>query len=188
HASERVLDADKQDGAHDDWETSASQITSGERRSITTGEALYNAPRVGGGVPAILAAQLGKRYGHTDALKEVDLRVEAGEFFGLFGPNGAGQKLMLAAAFLHDPALVFLDEPFINLDPIYQRKLKDFLLGYVAHGGTVLMASHLLDIAEKLCDRVAVIRSGSIIATGTLNEIRGRDTDLESAFLRLVGA
>ena len=236
-------------------------------------------------MPAILAAQLGKRYGHTDALKEVDLRVEVGEFFGLFGPNGAGkttmlriltgqlrptsggaqvldvnvveeplrvkalvgivpevesppsyltafeylyfvgrvrhleslesriarwfdffdldenrtslckdlskgtrQKLMLAAAFLHDPALVFLDEPFINLDPIYQRKLKDFLLGYVAHGGTVLMASHLLDIAEKLCDRVAVIRSGSIIATGTLNEIRGRDTDLESAFLRLVGA
>jgi len=95
---------------------------------------------------------------------------------------------MLAAAFLHDPAVVFLDEPFINLDPIYQRKLKDFLLGYVAHGGTVLMASHLLDIAEKLCHRVAVIRNGSIIATGTVNEIRGRETDLESAFLRLVGA
>src|SRR5213596_194898 len=95
--------------------------------------------------------------------------------------KGTRQKLMLAAAFIHEPAVVFLDEPFINLDPIYQRKLKDFLLGYVAHGGTVLMASHLLDIAEKLCHRVAVIRNGSIIATGTVNEIRGRETDLKSA-------
>jgi ABC-2 type transport system ATP-binding protein len=102
--------------------------------------------------------------------------------------KGTRQKLMLAAAFIHDPALVFLDEPFINLDPIYQRKLKDFLLEYVARGGTAFMASHLLDIAEKLCSRVAVIRSGSILATGTLNEIRGGETDLESAFLRLVGA
>ena len=102
--------------------------------------------------------------------------------------KGTRQKLMLAAAFIHDPALVFLDEPFINLDPIYQRKLKDFLTGYVARGGTAFMASHLLDIAEKLCNRVAVIQGGSIVATGTVDEIRGREADLESAFLRLVGA
>jgi len=102
--------------------------------------------------------------------------------------KGTRQKLMLAAAFIHEPALVFLDEPFINLDPIYQRKLKDFLAEYVARGGTAFMASHLLDIAGKLCDRVAVIQSGSIIATGTVDQIRGGDTDLESAFLRLVGA
>lgn len=102
--------------------------------------------------------------------------------------KGTRQKLMLAAAFLHDPALVFLDEPFINLDPIYQRKLKDFLTDYVAGGGTAFMASHLLGIAEKLCDRVAVIRDGGIIATGTLDEVRGREEDLEAAFLRIVGA
>jgi len=102
--------------------------------------------------------------------------------------KGTRQKLMLAAAFIHEPAVVFLDEPFINLDPIYQRKLKDFLAEYVARGGTAFMASHLLDIAGKLCDRVAVIQSGSIIATGTVDQIRGGDTDLESAFLRLVGA
>ncbi len=101
--------------------------------------------------------------------------------------KGTRQKLMLAAAFIHDPRLVFLDEPFINLDPIYQRKLRDHLEDYVATGGTVFMASHLLDIAEKLCDHVAVIRDGSIIATGTVDQIRGVESDLESAFLRLVG-
>jgi ABC-2 type transport system ATP-binding protein len=95
---------------------------------------------------------------------------------------------MLAAAFLHDPALVFLDEPFINLDPIYQRKLKDFLLEYVSKGGTVFMASHLLDIAEKVCDRVAVIQDGAIVATGSVDEVRGSESDLEAAFLRIVGA
>jgi len=102
--------------------------------------------------------------------------------------KGTRQKLMLAAAFLHEPELVFLDEPFINLDPIYQRKLKDFLAEYIAQGGTAFMASHLLDIAEKLCDRVAVIQDGSIVATGTLDEIRGSERDLEAAFLRIVGA
>ena len=101
--------------------------------------------------------------------------------------KGTRQKLMLAAAFLHGPRVVFLDEPFINLDPIYQRKLKDFLAGYVSSGGTVLMASHLLEIAEKLCDRVAIIRDGSIIATGTVADVRGHEADLEAAFLRLVG-
>ena len=102
--------------------------------------------------------------------------------------KGTRQKLMLAAAFLHDPAVVFLDEPFINLDPIFQRKLKDFLEGYVRDGGTVFMASHLLGIAEKLCDRVAVIRAGAIVASGSLADVRGAEADLETAFLRLVGA
>ena len=101
--------------------------------------------------------------------------------------KGTRQKLMLASAFLHDPRLVFLDEPFINLDPIYQRKLRDLLRTYVSGGGTVFMASHLLDIAERLCDHVAVIRDGSIIATGSVDQVRGSETDLESAFLRLVG-
>ena len=101
--------------------------------------------------------------------------------------KGTRQKLMLAAAFIHDPALVFLDEPFINLDPIFQRKLREFLQEYVAGGGTVFMASHLLDIAERLCDHVAVIRDGALIATGSVEQVRGAEADLESAFLRLVG-
>jgi len=95
---------------------------------------------------------------------------------------------MLAAAFIHEPKLVFLDEPFINLDPIYQRKLREWLEEYVAGGGTVFMASHLLDIAQRLCDRVAVIRDGAIVASGSLEAIRGAEADLEAAFLKLVGA
>src|SRR5947199_1504111 len=102
--------------------------------------------------------------------------------------KGTRQKLMLAAALIHDPAHVFLNVHFVNLYAIHLRELKDFLAEYVARGGTAFMASHLLDIAGKLCDRVAVIQSGSIIATGTVDQIRGGDTDLESAFLRLVGA
>ena len=101
--------------------------------------------------------------------------------------KGTRQKLMIASAFLHDPRLVFLDEPFINLDPIYQHKLRDFLQEYVAGGGTVFMASHLLDIAERMCDHVAVIRDGAVIATGSVDQIRGSEADLEAAFLRLVG-
>jgi ABC-2 type transport system ATP-binding protein len=101
--------------------------------------------------------------------------------------KGTRQKLMIASAFIHDPGLVFLDEPFINLDPIYQRKLRIFLQEYVESGGTVFMASHLLDIAERLCNRVAVIRDGSVVATGSVDEICGSEADLESAFLRLVG-
>jgi len=95
--------------------------------------------------------------------------------------------IMLAAAFLHGPDLLFLDEPFINLDPIYQRRLKDYLLEYSAAGHTVFMCSHLLEIAEKLCDRVAVIDGGRVIAQGSVAEVRKEEKDLESAFLRLVG-
>ena len=101
--------------------------------------------------------------------------------------KGTRQKLMLAAAFIHGPDLLFMDEPFINLDPIHQRRLKDFLLEYSAAGHTVFMCSHLLEIAEKLCDRVAIVDGGKIIAQGSIAEVRREDRDLETAFLRLVG-
>ncbi len=135
--------------------------------------------------------------GRVRKLADVEARVERWlEFFDLLEDRdtlckdlskGTRQKLMLAAAFIHDPQLVFLDEPFINLDPIYQRKLRDFLEEYVGSGGTVFMASHLLEIAEKLCDHVAVIRDGAVIADGTVDQVRGAESNLESAFLRLVG-
>ena len=102
--------------------------------------------------------------------------------------KGTRQKLMLAAAFLHEPRLLFLDEPFINLDPIYQRRVKDHLSEFRDGGGTVFMCSHLLDIAEKLCDRVAILNSGHIITQGSITDVRGRAPDLETAFLELVGS
>ena len=102
--------------------------------------------------------------------------------------EGDATEAHAGGRFLHEPSLVFLDEPFINLDPIYQRKLREFLQEYIGGGGTVFMASHLLDIAEKLCDRVAVIQDGAIVATGSVDEIRGPEADLEAAFLRIVGA
>ena len=100
--------------------------------------------------------------------------------------KGNRQKLMIAGAFIHEPKLLFLDEPFINLDPVYQRKLKDHLSEYSRNGGTVFMCSHLLQIAEKLCNKVAVINKGRLIATGSLDSVRGRSSDLEQAFLELV--
>jgi len=101
--------------------------------------------------------------------------------------KGTRQKLMLAAAMLHRPRLLFLDEPFINLDPIYQRNLRERLADHVADGGTVFMASHLLDIAERLCSHVAVIHEGRIVADGAIQELTRGDGGLEGTFLRLVG-
>ncbi|MGQ9582331.1 MAG: ABC transporter ATP-binding protein [Thermoplasmatota archaeon] len=101
--------------------------------------------------------------------------------------KGQRQKLMLAAALIHEPALLILDEPFINLDPIFQRRTGDLLRGLTADGTTVLMCTHILDIAERLCSRVAVINRGRIMAVGALEELRERRGErLEDVFLRLV--
>lgn len=100
--------------------------------------------------------------------------------------KGARQKLMLASAFIHEPKIFFLDEPFINLDPIHQKKAKDYILECAREGRTILMCSHLLDIAEKLCDKVAIINDGMIVTSGSLDEVRGEEKDLESAFLSIM--
>ena len=101
--------------------------------------------------------------------------------------KGMRQKLMLASAFIHEPKLLFLDEPFINLDPIYQRTLRDYLEEYTSKGGTVFMASHILEIAERLCNRMAIVHLGKVVAQGSIEElVKGGDT-LEKLFLRSVG-
>jgi len=101
--------------------------------------------------------------------------------------KGMRQKIMLASAFIHDPALLFMDEPFINLDPIYQRILKDYLQEYIAKGGTVFMASHLLEIAEKLCNRLSIVNLGKVVAEGKIDEMLKGGENLERLFLRSVG-
>lgn len=101
--------------------------------------------------------------------------------------KGMRQKLMLASAFMHEPELLFLDEPFINLDPIYQKVLRDYLEEYVAKGGTVFMCSHILEIAERLCNRLAIVNLGRVVAQGTKEELLQNGESLERVFLRTVG-
>lgn len=101
--------------------------------------------------------------------------------------KGMRQKLMLASAFIHEPKLLFLDEPFINLDPIYQRTLREYLEKFVAGGGTVFMASHILEIAQRLCHRMAIVNLGRVVAQGSIDELVKGDDTLEKLFLRSVG-
>ena len=101
--------------------------------------------------------------------------------------KGQRQKVMLASAFIHEPRLLLLDEAFINLDPIYQLRLRDYLRELRAEGRTIFMCTHLLEIAEKLCSRVAVIDCCRIVAEGTIDELRFREGEgLEEIFMRAV--
>ena len=235
--------------------------------------------------PLVVAKDLGKRYGDFIALHPLDVKVSAGEFFGVFGPNGAGkstfiklltgqlrasiggvevlginaatdpqklkanigivpesesppsyltpseflqfvgklrgvddleqkvehwldwfgiqekrdtmckdlskgqrQKVMLASAFIHEPRLLFLDEPFANLDPIYQRKCRQWLLDIVEDGGTIFLCSHVLEMAERMCNRMAIINNGKVLAAGTVSGLKETPSEtLEDVFIRLVG-
>jgi len=235
--------------------------------------------------PLVVAKDLGKRYGDFIALHPLNVKVSAGEFFGVFGPNGAGkstfiklltgqlrpsiggvevlgvnakndpqklkanigivpesesppsyltpseflqfvgklrgvddldnkvehwldwfgiqekrdtmckdlskgqrQKVMLASAFIHEPRLLFLDEPFANLDPIYQRKCRKWLLDLVESGGTIFMCSHVLEMAERMCNRMAIINNGKVLASGTVEGLKlNSKENLEDVFIRLVG-
>jgi ABC-2 type transport system ATP-binding protein len=101
--------------------------------------------------------------------------------------KGMRQKLMLASAFIHEPKLLFLDEPFINLDPIYQRLLREYLEDYISKRGTVFMASHILEISERLCNKLAIVNLGRIVAQGRINDLVRKGENLEKLFLRSVG-
>ncbi len=100
--------------------------------------------------------------------------------------RGNRQKLMVAQAFLHEPTLVFIDEPLVNLDPLIQKRVKDFFRDYVAKENTIFLCTHLLEIAEELCDEVAIIDRGDIVARGTLKDILEESAHLSDAFLTLV--
>jgi ABC-2 type transport system ATP-binding protein len=101
--------------------------------------------------------------------------------------KGQKKKLTLSAALLHEPGMLFMDEPFLDLDPLIQRKLKSWLLDFVKGGGTVFLNTHILELAEKLCTRVGIIDKGKLVAVGSLEELRkGANEDLEQIFVRLV--
>ena len=100
---------------------------------------------------------------------------------------GMTKKLALAAALLHAPSVVFLDEPFGAIDPISTKTVEELLARFVGRGGTIVFSSHVMDVVERLCDRVAVIAHGRIVAAGPLDEVADGG-DLREAFFRLVGA
>jgi len=100
--------------------------------------------------------------------------------------RGTRQKLMFAQAFLHEPELAIIDEPLINLDPVMQRKVKDFLKGYVKNGGTVFISTHILEIAEEICTSIGIIYKGKLVYTGSLDDPVLQGRNLEEFFLELV--
>jgi ABC-2 type transport system ATP-binding protein len=95
------------------------------------------------------------------------------------------QKLAVIAALIHEPRLMVLDEPFVGLDPKAARTLKDIMGEICSKGGAIFFSTHVLDVAEKLCNKVAIIKEGRLVAIGTMDEVKG-DSSLEEVFLELI--
>ena len=98
--------------------------------------------------------------------------------------HGMKQKLAVIAAWIHAPKLIIMDEPFVGLDPKAAHTLKEMMRELCDEGGAIFFSTHVLEVAEKLCDKVAIIKSGRLIRSGTMEEVRG-DESLESVFLEL---
>lgn len=98
--------------------------------------------------------------------------------------HGMKQKLALISAWLHDPKLIIMDEPFVGLDPAASHTLKQMMRAVCENGGAIFFSTHVLEVAEKLCDKVAIIKDGKIVKQGTMEEVKG-DSSLESVFLGL---
>ncbi len=99
--------------------------------------------------------------------------------------HGMKQKLAVVSALIHEPKLLIMDEPFVGLDPKAARTLKDLMRELCDRGGAIFFSTHVLDVAEKLCDKIAVIKDGKLIKAGSMSEVKG-DTSLENVFLELV--
>jgi len=98
--------------------------------------------------------------------------------------HGMKQKLAIIAAWLHDPKLIIMDEPFVGLDPKDAHTLKGMMREVCDRGGAIFFSTHVLEVAEKLCDKVAIIKGGRLIRFGTMEEVKGDDS-LEEVFLEL---
>ena len=98
--------------------------------------------------------------------------------------HGMKQKLAIISAWLHDPALIIMDEPFVGLDPKAAHLLKGMMREVCDRGGAIFFSTHVLEVAEKLCDKIAIIKGGRLIRSGTMEEVKGDDS-LEDVFLEL---
>jgi ABC-2 type transport system ATP-binding protein len=133
-------------------------------------------------------------------LERIRARERARELLALFELDGEPRKLIadyskgmrkrvaMAAALIHRPELFLLDEPFEGVDAVGARLMKDILLEQVRHGATVFLTSHVLEVVERLCDRVVIIHEGKLVLAGTMAELRSGSETLEDVFVRVVGA
>ena len=100
--------------------------------------------------------------------------------------HGMKQKLTIISAWVHEPKLVVMDEPFVGLDPKAAHLMKGMMREICDKGGAIFFSTHVLEVAERLCDKVAIIKGGRLVRSGTMEEVKG-DTSLESVFLELEG-
>ena len=129
-------------------------------------------------VPADLREERIRKY--ADAL---GLTSDLGQTIASYS-HGMKQKLAVISAWIHAPKLIVMDEPFVGLDPKAAHTLKEMMRELCDEGGAIFFSTHVLEVAEKLCDKVAIIKSGKLIRSGTMEEVRG-DESLESVFLEL---
>jgi ABC-2 type transport system ATP-binding protein len=138
--------------------------------------------------------------GRMYALPRTQARARASGLLELFQLHEQGRKLIaeyskgmrkrvaMAAALIHKPELFLMDEPFEGVDAVGARLMKDILLDLVRHGATIFLTSHVLEVVERLCDRVAIIHEGRIVVEGAMAELRSGSETLEDVFVRVVGA
>lgn len=120
-----------------------------------------------------------KKYGDL-----FELTANLGDLIGSYS-HGMKQKLALIAAFMHKPRLMVLDEPFVGLDPQASFHMKQCMAELCASGGAIFFSTHVLEVAEKLCNKIAIIKNGKLIASGDTQEVRG-DSSLEDVFMEVV--
>ena len=114
---------------------------------------------------------------------QFELTQDLGEPISAYS-HGMKQKLAVISAWLHDPKLIVMDEPFVGLDPKASHLLKEMMREHCDKGGAIFFSTHVLEVAEKLCDKVAIIKQGKLVKEGTMEEVKGDDS-LEEVFLEL---
>ncbi|WP_206447117.1 ATP-binding cassette domain-containing protein [Agrococcus sp. KRD186] len=146
----------------------------------------------------LTGAELLRYHGLLRGMPEADVTARAGELLAALGlaeaastlvidySAGMRKKIGLACALIHAPRLLLLDEPFEAVDPVSGETIREILRGFVASGGTVVLSSHVMELVESLCDRVAIVAQGRMLAAGTLDEVR-QGQPLQRRFLELVG-
>ncbi|MBQ4243369.1 MAG: ABC transporter ATP-binding protein [Clostridia bacterium] len=132
------------------------------------------------GVPSAERKEKINRYAEAFEIKK-----DLGEAIQSYS-HGMKQKLAVISALVHSPKLIILDEPFVGLDPKSAFTLKQIMREICEGGGAIFFSTHVLDVAEKLCDKIAIIKEGRLIRSGTMEEVKG-DSSLESVFLELEG-